>query len=573
MPSHLQLPPLFRVLYAFSSILILAVVIPFIALEQPINAGKWSDDARRYLFWMERWNDHLLFRDDYIADFYQAVSPPGFKGLYWLANAAGISAHSFHFVVPFIVLLVAAVATWRLSLAIGSPQWIATLATAIVCAAVLAGDHAYGTPRAAPWAYLPLFLQGLVEERPPAVTLAIVVAALFYPVLLPVIGGTLVLTTLSASRQVSSCWATWVQKTWPAQLNLALVGVCILIYALSTAHGSNFSFAEARTVSSLNPGGRNAFFPVAGSPLYEFWICNHRSGLLPGEWCHNKLYTALLMVPTALALAYGCYVFFYGAKDAVGRLVLSIAALAVVAVLCWATAHVLLFHAYLPNRYTEFVLQLLPGPSLLVAIQLLGINLGTRDSFRSSLMSLIALVIGAVLVASVKPWGFVGTSHPGLHAYLQSLRPQPLVASLESEADNIPAFGQSRILLSYEFLYAYNRDFYKASEERAKALVEALLSADPTPFERLSVRYGVTHLLISEKALASHAKIARGWLSQNFPNVAVLAGDKSGKERESLTMRLSQECTSFRSRHLILLDVQCMLHKGVRRQSQEGERP
>jgi hypothetical protein len=45
-----------------------------------------QDDARLHVFWTARLRDPELFPNDLIADYFQAVAPPGYTALYWLLS-------------------------------------------------------------------------------------------------------------------------------------------------------------------------------------------------------------------------------------------------------------------------------------------------------------------------------------------------------------------------------------------------------------------------------------------------------------------------------------------------------
>ena len=338
----------FGIIFALSA-MALIILIPSRFVYEAMYHGWWSDDARRFVAWMVRWNDPRLFEADYLMNFYEALSPVGYRALFWLANAADIRPQLFHYAVPLLVILIAAYANWQLSLTITRSPFVAAIATAIVCYGVVSGDHAYGTPRAAAWIVFSLFLLSVVTRRLTLGMLIILFAALFYPVALPSLAGALLILVL-ADRFSAPSWRTWFLHTWPLQANVALAATCILAYLLlSAAHGQNFTISEAKLVPSLQAGGRNAFFPGAGSSAYHFWVCNFRSGFMPTTWCFSRPFGTALLLLILITMGYGVAVPFRARADAGQRLALSILALGFSAMAMWAFSHAILFRGYLPK--------------------------------------------------------------------------------------------------------------------------------------------------------------------------------------------------------------------------------
>jgi hypothetical protein len=165
---------------------------------------------------------------------------------------------------------------------------------------------------------------------------------------------------------------------------------------------------------------------------------------------------------------------------------------------------------------------------------------------------------------------FVAPAHPSLQAYLREQRPQPNVASLVNEADNIPAFGRSRILVSREFLFAYNKPYYEAFQERAAAVIQALLATDRGPLDRLSTRYGATHILLAEETLSDlWSSVKASWVSKDFPHLLRnLAPLEQG--RQPIVSRVAFQCTVYRSGSLLLTDLTCLREAGGKDLASEG---
>jgi hypothetical protein len=50
-----------------------------------------QDDARQHIFWMQRFVDNQLFPKDLITDYFESISPPGYKAFYQILAFLGIN--------------------------------------------------------------------------------------------------------------------------------------------------------------------------------------------------------------------------------------------------------------------------------------------------------------------------------------------------------------------------------------------------------------------------------------------------------------------------------------------------
>ena len=124
----------YRRSYVFWLGLSLAVSLGYavLALEDPLSQPYViQDDARQYLFWMQRSLDPALFPNDLIANYFQSVTPLGYKALYGGAIALGLHPFQFNIVLPTILGLIATQYLFRLTFAIlpiPFTAWIASVA-------------------------------------------------------------------------------------------------------------------------------------------------------------------------------------------------------------------------------------------------------------------------------------------------------------------------------------------------------------------------------------------------------------------------------------------------------------
>src|SRR3546814_16471572 len=104
--------PIFRAGLGASLVFCLALGIliswPLFAVERTV-----PDDARAFLFWMERWNDPGLFPDDRIADYFQSMSPRLFTLLYRGAFELGLDPIEANRLLPLVLTAITTVFIYR----------------------------------------------------------------------------------------------------------------------------------------------------------------------------------------------------------------------------------------------------------------------------------------------------------------------------------------------------------------------------------------------------------------------------------------------------------------------------
>ena len=110
-------------LYTKRSLLWLSLGLLFTVIYSLLALGKafsseyvFQDDARQHIFWMSRFIDPELFKNDLIADYYESVSPWGVKTLYRGVAMLGIEPQLFHKFLPGILAIIISIFCFAVSL-------------------------------------------------------------------------------------------------------------------------------------------------------------------------------------------------------------------------------------------------------------------------------------------------------------------------------------------------------------------------------------------------------------------------------------------------------------------------
>ncbi|HJQ85656.1 MAG TPA: hypothetical protein VKA21_16325, partial [Candidatus Binatia bacterium] len=211
-------------------------------------SGSWiiQDDVRQHVFWMERFVDPGAFPGDWIADYHQAIAPPGFALLYRVAAAAGVDPLFFAKVLPVAIGVLTAAAAFALATRL-HPDPFGAFAAAVLLAQSLAlkDDVVSGTPRAFAALLLLGFAHALVGGGRLRLAVWLVLAAGLFPPMVLVMVAVLGLRALRGHF---------------GDLALGLAALALAVATQAKGYGPVLTRAVALGMPELQAGGRHYFF-------------------------------------------------------------------------------------------------------------------------------------------------------------------------------------------------------------------------------------------------------------------------------------------------------------------------
>lgn len=335
----------------------------------------FQDDAKIHEFWMRKFQDPALFQDPLTREFLHTsgYQPPGFKALYWLASNV-IDPVAFGELLPLflqplsvwlVYRIVRAHTEWR------PAAWIAS-ALFLVPWDILrfSGGHA----RAFTQPILLLTVFFLLQRRDVLAVLVPPLGMLFYPPAGITALGILVLASLALNR---TRFVDTRRLAWGA-VSCVAVAVVGVVPMLTGASQKLISADEARKYPDFGPGGRAHYFT---SSTLDYLKNNYSGFALEASGSILAVSALLLLIlryRNALLLRWEVWC-------------MPIAGLGL-----FAVAQAVLFHLYLPHRYTY---PLLPFFCIVIGV-------AARPSFealgaraRLALLAAPALALASLSVA------------------------------------------------------------------------------------------------------------------------------------------------------------------------------
>ena len=118
---------------------------------------------------------------------------------------------------------------------------------------------------------------------------------------------------------------------------------------------------------------------------------------------------------------------------------------------------------------------------------------------------------------------------------------ESVVATLEDEGDNLPAFARRSVLFAREFAIPYQTGYYTAFRERGQRTAEAQNAADPSVLTWFLDDIGADYWLVDRGAF-DRPQIAAAWWARRFP----AAAEAAVADEPSVPATLAPLCVALR---------------------------
>ncbi len=521
-----------------------------------------QDDARQFLAWTARLADPVALKGDLIADYWHSVTPRLLRAIYGGFALIGIAPLVLARLIPVVLLMVSALATWRIALQLTGGRALAALVTTGLTMALLVHEDSIFTATArafSPPLFL-LFVDGLLRERRWQMVASLGVLAAIYPTT-ALVG----LTMIGLSH---------LRRRWPLPIELTRASITTML-AATLAVGAPIallpgevarwepviSMADALTMPNLGtPGGRSSIVPMQGGTA---WLCSARVGILPeifpcwaSRWA--SLFNLLLLTPL---LFLGIRAALREARgQGVGNrrspeIIYLWAALAGIA--WWGVATIFAFKLHLPARYPQRVLSILEFMAIGQIIgmwidQRLRAASGRGGWARWAMAGLLALF--AVSFATPTP-GMRRPADPGAIDWLMAAPADIRVGGLSADLDFVPALTGRATHVTIEHAIPYHLTYFGEINRRLKATLAAATTPDQAVLAAF-VRGERLDVLLVDRAF-----LERGTIPEDYAGVVaaeVAQGQAALAAAPSALQRLAGPCALYRGPQAWVIDAKCL---------------
>ncbi|MCW5312316.1 hypothetical protein GTQ43_00135 [Nostoc sp. KVJ3] len=502
-----------------------------------------QDDAREYVFWMQQFIDPKILPHDLIANYFKSITPFGFATLYKLIASLGVHPLWLSKILPIFLGLIVTIYCFWLCLEIFPVPIAGFISTLLLNQSLwFKSDLVSATPRAFVYPLLLAFLYYLLRESWLIICLIIVLQGLFYP---PLVFISLGILLIRLRRNY----------VWLAVI-LGLAFLVMLPYALTSSEfGPVINTSQAKVMPELWPGGRHPFFDK--NP-WRFWLIGEHSGILPPLM--PPLIWLGLLLPAILRNAYR-----FSLVSLIKIQFKIIPQIIIVSVSLFFAAHFLILKLFFPTRYTthtfRIVMAIAAGITLTVMLdKFFQIYQQKRNFWQIILTAIvsIALIVYPNVSGRFPTTDYRQSGELALYKFLQQQPKDSLIATLSDEADNIPTFAQKSILVGREYALPFHIGYYSQIRQRTTDLINAQYSQNLAAAKKLIQMYKVNLWLLERTAFNSQYLTTKTWLKSFQPAFTEALSNLEEGNTPALG-RLTKKCSILETENFILLKADCIL--------------
>ncbi|MEL6579173.1 MAG: hypothetical protein AAFQ14_05445 [Cyanobacteria bacterium J06621_12] len=527
-----------------------------------------QDDVRQHVVWLQRFIDPELFPNDLIANYFSGVSTWGFKTLYFLAAKVGIEPTLLAKILPPILAFITTIYLYFFTVEI-LPVPIAGFISSLLANQLmwLNDDLTSATARAFLCPLFTAFLYYLARGSIIPCLIAMLLQGLFYPHVLLIELAILSLRLLTFKGKLP---LNFTPKKQPyIWWILGLIVAAIALYPITQKPPelvTSVTAEQMRQMPEFDLGGRTPFFGVG---WLNFWFSGSSGLSLP-------LFPTIVW--SGLALPW-----LFKTNSPIVKLITNRIAIVYQAIcgslLMFTLAHLMLPTLHLPSRFTyhtlRFILAITAAIALTIIIDLITSWIRQKrqlkqpfnlfDKIKLSLITLFGItVIVFPAIPPVFTWfqGWYPGFNPAVYQYLAQQPKDTLVASLSTEADNIPAYSQRSILVAGEFAYAYHLSYHDQIKQRTIDLLEAQYSPQLSVLQSFIQQYGVDFILVDNNAFNPDYFTEKDWLiHSSWTAETERAIARIESSNIPALKHLISSCSVVSNTNLNLVESSCLLEK------------
>jgi hypothetical protein len=552
-----------QIIFWFGLSLTFAIIYSLLELKQAFSSAYVvQDDVRVYVSWMQRFLEPDLLPNDLLADYFQSVTPFGYAALYQLIASVGIDPLYLSKILPLLLLLLTTGYCFAVCMQILPVPAVGFITTLLFSQnLVMRDDLVSATPRSFIYLLFLAFVYYLQRGNALLCLVAIALSGLFYPPLLFILSGILILRVWHWQDKLPRLS----QNRRDYMFSITGLGVALIMmlpYALSSSeYGSAVSLNAVRALPEFSETGRIPFFD--DNP-FQFWLLGQHSGLLPNILEHplssmGFLLPILLRYPERFPLV----------KRVTSNIRL-LPKIALVSVGMFFAAHFTLYKLFAPARYTRYTLKfvIILAAGIAIAAILDAVFRTSKKStqfpehwqflaFGLTVLLGTALIFYPLLLSRFPNSNYIKGDAPVVYEFFQKQPKDILIAGLSPETDNLPTFSQRAILIGWEYAVPYHIRYDRQIRQRATDLIRAQYTQNLVEVQIFIQKYGVDFFLLDRTAFTPEYIKTNPWLKQwQFIAKDILATLQQGKAPALVSML--KRCSVEETETLIVLQAKCV---------------
>ena len=478
-----------------------------------------ADDARICLYWVPMFQDGELFQNDLLTEYAKMHSPWGYSLLFYLVSFLFDPIISGSVVA---ILLIAMMSFYMFKLVehiagryAGFLAAVCTMTTPLYI-----GRMAGGFPRAFGYVFVVMFLYYLVKKEYLKSSVAMILQALFYPMVFTVSFCTYLMTFIPSLKDIKNF------KVSRSQLICLLVTVfvcggmlfCKYEFFVDSSMGRAFDKSEMINQPEFYRGiGRwGVSLPIA--PVLRETEKNFMAGSIISE----KLALYANRIPLAGDVAksrviLGVFLLFLIFEILRKRIAFprEILLLLLASMLMYKVADLFLFKLYLPVKYVKNSVPLIAPVVFSVVIAHV---LSKIKAKQWRVVGQVAVVLLVLLNAKIDKSAYLidESQNKALYHYLATLPKDALIAAHPLLADSIPTFSLRKVFINYETSNPIYNKYWETIKRRTFEFFNAYYSENPADIYRFCEKNGIDYLVVDRRHFLKVYLARKGFYFQPF---------------------------------------------------------
>lgn len=513
-----------------------------------------NDDVRNQIYWMAQIMQPSLFDNDYIAAYFTQpllISPVLF-GIYHLAKpwASPLVLSQF---LPFLLVLLATGFLFQYARTYKNTAYAFWTCFAFNCSIWIFKNMAGGLSRAFIYPLLFLFLWQLNRKSWVWVTISLILCALIYP---PAFFLSLVLLLIETVVHFGKD-----ADFRPRMLSfLTSLGASLglLFWRTSSAAESHALFGNLSTNQSTDGlrdfyiGGRIVLFPWGN--FSEIWPFPFKMlGQLLERMPH--LY---ILIPTVAFLGL-IWLYNRTLKPKWGALLIpkSIWRLLISSSILYVLAWIFLFYFYVPERYFQYTLPLIP------AFMFGAILYQLQQRFRASKKWLPISFAALCLIVTSFFWRAdlmnPKPTEKDLFNFLKTTPETTMIAATPGLASNIPLYAYRSVFISNEAYIPFHQKYFRNIKGRLKAFLSAYYATNPKVLADFAQKQHVDYMVTQS---IDFGQPRLNELDERYYfafEPAFFQSLKQPKRENYILNQAPEQCIPYKTRGLRVIDLRCLL--------------
>ena len=440
-----------------------------------------NGDAPAAIYWLQRFRDPMLFRNDLLTDF--AVQMHGQWGFVLFYRLASLVADPLLVsrVIPIVLLAIFALYVFKFV------RHFSTTFAAVLTAGLAVTVPTYleimsgGHQRAFALPLLAAFMYYLSSGSWRIACAVLALVAMFYPMVFLVCAITYLLAVMSPPWDADSLRRRLMPVAWFAVVLLicALPLAVKYMFAPNPQIGRLVTRAQMEGQAQFYPGGRSRVLPTRSlATEFSNQVIGLSRALTIGyphlilESTPKSVPRRYLAIPALVALGIIGWHFLRATRRGQAKFPREIPFLVAAGIAMFLLANWALFKLYLPNRYLIYPVQF---AGLLTAGLVCGYLFeALKNPSMRRAAQILALALVAVRVDVARGVGLYDATGDGpLYQFLETLPADAVIASHPDLSDFIPTFSRRKVFVNFELSSPFFATYWQTIADRTRSLFDA----------------------------------------------------------------------------------------------------